>query len=116
VSAVELILPPAPARKARRPRVTPAAPAVQCPTRGTRPAVAPPPVLDALAADAEWLAFCDERHDEAVEHQDADPDAEWADLPEWMRRCAGTHDGRALGVGEGIGGVIVWSNGPRGVA
>lgn len=107
------ILPPRPARKARRPAVQPASPAVQCPTRGTRPAIAPPPVLDALAQDAEWLAFCDERSDGAVEHQDADPDAEWADLPQWMHLPVG---GVALGIGEDVGGRLVWRPWPVGQA
>lgn len=109
------ILPSRPARKARRPRPAPAQPGLHTPVPGTRPAIAPPPVLDALGCDAAWLAFCDERNTDAIEHQDNDPDAEWADLPEWMGRCAGTHDGAALGVGEAIGGVLVWSQ-PVGVA
>jgi hypothetical protein len=116
VTDFALILPPPPARRPRSPRVTPVQPGVECPAPGTRPAIAPPPVLDAIGCDAEWLAFCDERRDDAVEHQDADPDAEWADLPEWMGRCAGTHDGAALGVGEVVGGRLVWSIGPRGDA
>jgi hypothetical protein len=33
-----------------------------------------------------------------------------------MGRCAGTHDGAALGVGEVVGGRLVWSIGPRGDA
>lgn len=110
-----LILPPRPARKARRPAPQPASPAVQCPTRGTRPAIAPPPVLDALAQDAEWLAFCDERNTDAVEHQDGDV---LADPDGWLNRCVGLdgRPGEALGVGEGVGRVLVWSRGPRGDA
>lgn len=118
----EVILPPRPARKARRPQpspASPASPAVQCPTRGTRPAIAPPPVLDALAQDAEYLALCDERRDDAVERQDSDLDAEWADLAPWMHRTVdadGNFRAEGLGVGEGAGGRLVWSRGPRGDA
>lgn len=99
------ILPPRPARRARAPRVAPFVPGVEAPARSRRPELPPPPVLDALEMDAEWLAFCDAERDEAVEHQDADPDAEWADLPQWMHIPVG---GVALGRGEVVDGQLVW--------
>lgn len=107
-----LILPTAPARKARRPRPAPVQPGLHTPARDPRPEVLPP-VIDALAMDAAWLAFCDERSDGAVEHQDADPDAEWADLPQWMHLPVG---GVALGIGEDVGGRLVWRPWPVGQA
>lgn len=111
MTPAEQILPPPPARRPRAPRPSPAAPVQRAPARDRRPEAFPPPVLDALAAAAEWLALCGERADDAVEHQDADPNAEWADLPEWMRRTVGA-DGNfraeGLGVGESVNGHLVW--------
>jgi hypothetical protein len=49
----------------------------------------------------------------AREHQDADPDAEWADLPDWMKRPVG---GVALGLGEVVDGQLVWRPWPAGRA
>lgn len=106
------ILPPRPARRARSPRVAPFVPGVEAPARSRRPELPPPP-LEALEMDAEWLAFCDAERDEAVEHQDADPDAEWADLPQWMHIPVG---GVALGIGEDVGGRLVWRPWPVGQA
>lgn len=113
MNAPALILPTAPARKARRPRVSPPVPGQRAPSRDRSPEAFPPPVLDALAADEEWLALCVERHDDAVEHQDSDPDAEWADLPQWMHLPVG---GVALGIGEVVDGQLVWRPWPVGRA
>lgn len=109
MNAPALILPPRPARKARRPASRPASPAVQCPTRERSPE-AFPPMID--ADDAAWWSA---RADEAVEHQDRDPDAEWADLAPWMHRAVDL-DGRqieeGLGVGEAHGRHLVWNPWP----
>jgi hypothetical protein len=64
------ILPVRPARKARRPRPVPAQPGLHAPARDPRPEVLPP-AMDALAMDADWEAFCDERSDEAFAHQES---------------------------------------------
>lgn len=116
-----LILPPRSARKPRRPRATPPSDVVELPRRDRRPEQPPPPVLDALAMDEEYLALCDEHRDDAREHQDANPDAELADLPEWMHTARGL-DGERLehGYGEIIGtrvdGAPMWRPWPRGEA
>ena len=107
-----MILPPPPAGRPRAPRPSPFIPGVYAPARSRCPALPPPP-LDALAMDDEWLAFCDAERDEARDVQDADPDAEWADLPEWMHRPVG---GVALGIGEVVDGRLVWTQPARGDA
>ena len=117
----DLIIPARPARKPRRPRQSPALPGVRAPSRERAPEVLPPPVLDALETDAEWLAFCDDRADDAVEHQDADPDAEWSDLPEWMHHavdCDGKRiaQGRGEIIGTTVNGGVLWKPWPAGRA
>jgi len=83
------------------------------PRREEHPEQPPPPVLDEDCDedDAELAAWADAQRDVAFEHQDADPDAEWADLEPWMHHAIG-FDGcpleQGFGAGESVGGRLLW--------